>query len=289
MIYISTGGVKSQSAYATSIHLIEKGISNIELSGGLHDAGMMRKLMELKKYASFHVHNYFPPPDEPFVLNLASLDERTGKVSIEHAKKAIRWAAKLGQNVYSFHAGFLIDPRVEELGRRVQPRALFDRHESLMKFIDRVNYLDEYAQTLGVRILIENNVLSASNYRNFGSNPFLMTSADECIHVMCQTSDNVQLLVDVAHLKVSSFTLGFDPIGFLASCNDWIRAYHLSDNDGTRDSNERVDQGSWFWPYLKSDLDYYTLEVYHLPVSELVQQPDLTFKSIRDCNNETLR
>jgi sugar phosphate isomerase/epimerase len=274
MIYISTGGYRSKSAYETSLDFIEHGISYIELSGGLYDGETLKNIKTLTS-ATFQIHNYFPPPKKPFVLNLASLDEEIARISIDHVKKAIRLSTQIGQSVYSLHAGFLLDPTINELGRNVPQRPLFDRNKSLLRFVDRVNRIDTYAQSLGVKILLENNVLSANNYRSFKSNPFLMATADECIEVMKQTSNNVNLLVDVAHLKVTANSLKFSPVEFLHSCDNWIRAYHLSDNDGTEDNNRAISDVSWFWPHLKRDLHYYSLEVYgHTPV-ELVHQRNL--------------
>lgn len=280
MIYISTGGFGKKSAYQTTLDFIDEGILGVELSGGLYEANIKTKLHSLHSTVSFQIHNYFPPPEKSFVLNLATLDQEIASTTLAHMKKAIRWSAELGQSVYSFHAGFLIDPKVEELGKKVRPRTLFSREECLLKFIERVNLLDEYAQSLGVKILIENNVLSAKNLTVFKVNPFLMTTADECTYVMRQTSENVQLLVDVAHLKVSARSLGFDPIDFLTSCHESIAAYHLSDNDGASDSNEPVSVDSWFWAYLRRDLKYYSLEIYGISPSELVKQRDLAISML---------
>lgn len=280
MIYISTGGFGKKSAYQTTLDFIDEGILGVELSGGLCEANIKTKLHSLHSTVSFQIHNYFPPPEKSFVLNLATLDQEIASTTLAHMKKAIRWSAELGQSVYSFHAGFLIDPKVEELGKKVQPRTLFSREECLLKFIERVNLLDEYAQSLGVKILIENNVLSAKNLTVFKVNPFLMATADECTYVMRQTSENVQLLVDVAHLKVSARSLGFDPIDFLTSCHESIAAYHLSDNDGASDSNEPVSVDSWFWAYLRRDLKYYSLEIYGISPSELVKQRDLAISML---------
>lgn len=280
MIYISTGGFHQNDPFQTSEELINYGCNSIELSAGRYSDTLFSDLKSLAHIARFQIHNYFPPPKVPIVLNLASLDSVVASSSIEHVKRAIQWSAELGQSTYSFHAGFLVDPKVDELGRRVQPRALFDRDKALSSFIERVNQVDDYAKIHGVKILIENNVLSPNNFLSFKSNPFLMADAGECINVMKQTSDNVQLLLDVAHLKVSANTLGFDPVDFLLTCNNWIGAYHLSDNDGTQDSNEPVRIDSWFWPHLKRDLDYYSLEIYGIAPAELAVQRDLAAKQL---------
>ena len=192
----------------------------------------------------------------------------------------IHSAKEIDSNVYSFHAGFLLDPKVGELNNKIYKRTLFERKVAIEIFIERVNSLADYANNLGVELLIENNVLSENNHKEFQENPILMADTDECIHVMENTATNVNLLIDVAHLNVSAKTLKFDRLQFLADCEPWIKAYHLSDNDGKRDSNEPVTEESWFWPYLKSTLDYYSLEIYNVPVADLAKQKELTEKMI---------
>ena len=94
--------------------------------------------------------------------------------------------------------------------------------------------------------------------------------------IMRQTLDNVYLLVDVAHLKVSSKTLGFSKIQFLKRCEKWIRAYHLSENDGNFDTNDEVKRKSWFWKYLKKNVLYYSLEIKFRNISQIKKQITLT-------------
>ena len=74
-VYISTGGFSKVSADEISRKLIEEGIDTIELSGGIHSANVIKNLNKLKNKAKFQIHNYFPPPKIPFVLNLASEDK----------------------------------------------------------------------------------------------------------------------------------------------------------------------------------------------------------------------
>ena len=268
MIYVSTGGMKNYPAWKSSEILLDHGIKNIELSGGLSDSSNLENLLKLSKNANFQIHNYFPPPKTPFVFNLASLNPSISNLSFNHAKTAINWAAELGSNLYSFHSGFLLDPRVNELGKKIHNKKLFDRQQSLNIFIERVNELAEFSNKKGIKLLIQNNVLSEKNYNEFKCNPLLMTSADECIHVMENTPKNVNLLIDVAHLKVSANSLKFNPANFLNKCHSWIKAYHLSDNNGKSDTNNTITDKSWFWNYLKSDVDF-TIEVYRVSVKDL--------------------
>lgn len=272
MIFVSTGGVRNRSAWQTSLQFFEAGLQAIELSGGRPEQNQLIELKRLQSQVHFQVHNYFPPPSKPFVFNLASLNQETSQRSFEHVKTAMQWSLELERPVYSFHAGFLLDPKISELGERISNIELFDRKQAFSAFLDQVNNLAEKARQQGVSLLIENNVLSANNYHEFGSNPFLMVTAEECVHVMKNTPKNVNLLIDVAHLKVSACSLQFDPIEFLLKCDPWIRAYHLSDNNGKSDNNEPVTTDSWFWPYINRDLDYYSLEIYNVEHSHLLQQ-----------------
>jgi len=262
--------------------LLGQGIRHVELSGGRYTPTLREELGQVGAGAVFQIHNYFPPPREPLVLNLGSLDQAVAGASLEHMREAIRWAVALGRPVYSFHAGFLVDPKLAELGRKIAARPLFDRGESLRRFVDRVGTLALEAEREGVSLLVENNVVAPANFAEFGRDPLLLTGPDEAAYIMENTPDNVGLLVDVAHLKVSAQTLDFDPLNFLERCDRWIRGYHLSDNDGSCDSNDPVAADSWFWPHLKRDLESYTLEVYRRSPAELAAQQRLVQGMLAD-------
>tara|TARA_X000001036_G_C20474272_1_gene722906 strand:+ start:16 stop:867 length:852 start_codon:yes stop_codon:yes gene_type:complete len=270
MIYISTGGYKNSVASETVKLFHENGIKNIELSGGLFSIDLKQDLFKYKESISFQVHNYFPPPEEPFVFNLASMNEDINKKSLNHAKKAINWASELGGNAYSFHAGFLIDPKPRELGKKINKRNLFNRESAIQIFINNVNEIADYAKSHSIAILIENNVLSHGNLIEFGNDPLLMTTPEECAYIMEQTNYNVNLLIDVAHLKVSANSLKYDPSSMFKTCDKWIVAYHLSDNNGLSDTNDSFNEESWFWKYVKKDCNYYSIEVYNKEISEII-------------------
>jgi sugar phosphate isomerase/epimerase len=92
---------------------------------------------------------------------------------------------------------------------------------------------------------------------------------------MNQVPPNVGLLVDLAHLYVSSKTLGFDAIRAHNQISQWIRAYHLSENNGLEDFNWPVEEDSWFWNCIRKDLNYYSLEVYGTSEQVLSDQVNL--------------
>ena len=283
MIFISTGGFKSEKSINSINKLMGKGIYDIELSGGEYEVDQIKKIIsekKLHKLLNLQVHNYFPPPPTPFVFNLGSLDKEISKISMNHALNSIKLASRLKSKYYSFHAGFLLDPQVKELGKKIKKRETYNREIAKNIFIERVNTLAKFAETKNITLLIENNVLSLNNLEEFKENILLMVDESECTEIMNRVRNNVKMLVDVAHLKVSSNSLNFDRISFLKKLDKWIFAYHLSDNNGKSDSNEKIRLDSWFWPYIKNNLDYYSIEVYGEEPEELVKQKELTQRMI---------
>ena len=262
MIFVSTGGRPDKTAWETAREFAELGILGVELSGGKSSAEANKGILEAAKYAKLQPHNYFPPPIDPFVLNLASEDSIISKRSFEHIKNSIDIAALVGAKSYSFHAGYLVDPHPKELGKKVTKRILMNREEAIDRFTKRCFKLAYYAKQKGIRLLIENNVLSKKNFEEFEENPFLMVDTEECEKIMSMLGSQIGLLVDVAHLKVSARTLDFDRLEFLRKNHSWIESYHLSDNDGNKDSNSPMTTNSWFWPYLKSSVEDIVIEVY---------------------------
>lgn len=275
MIYITTGGFSDINAAQATASYLASGIRHVELSAGKYCADIEAQLEQHKDQCSFILHNYFPVPETPFVLNLASLDDQVFTTSYEHVKSTIAMASRLGSKYYSFHAGFLLDPKPAELGQRIGKRAFFDRDKAVEQFVTAVNSLAEYAATQGVQLLIENNVCSPRNYEHFKADPFLLSDPDGVNELFQHLDAGVGMLLDVAHLKVSANTLGYDPDTFVAQCHELIGAYHLSDNCGTVDSNQAFDENAYFWKYLKTDLDYYSVEVYNEDNDTLIRLSDL--------------
>lgn len=253
----------------------DSGILNIEFSGGVFDHEQIQDIEETYDGETVQYHNYFPPPEIPFVMNLASLNEKIFKETENHIKRLIECSARMHIPRYSFHAGFLIDPLPNELGRKVSPRPLYSKVECHRLFIQRVAALANYASEFGVELLIENNVLSAGNYERFGDNPFLLVDPDEIINAFDMLPKNVKLLLDVAHLKVSGTTQKFDYSRAMTKLRPYVGGYHLSDNDGLSDSNQPFDENSWFLPYISDDVEFSVIEVYDPNISTLVNQVSL--------------
>jgi sugar phosphate isomerase/epimerase len=271
MIYVSTGGEKNWPAWMSAKNFYEKGIDKIELSGGIFDENQLVELKKIKG-AKFQIHNYFPPPSVPFVLNLATLSDEIAERSINHIELSLQYCSELNCQFYSFHAGFLIDPTINQLGKQISTKNYNNKNIAMEVFLERVEKVSSKAKSYGIELLIENNVLSPNNFNNLKFNPFLMTDVDDSREIMLNTPSNVQLLIDVGHLKVTATTLDFEPVDFLSEVSDWVKAYHLSDNNSKSDDNNILTKDSWFWQTINRDIDYFTLEIYNVPVDTLISQ-----------------
>lgn len=260
-IYISTGCIKNKSIIEIIEYYYNNGIKNIELSGGQHDPEIFQKLVGYKSKINFMLHNYFPPPKIPFTLNLATLNDEIYKLCEEHIIKTIRMSSELQIPYYSIHAGFLIDPAPKELGKKISNQNKNDEHKASEVFLKRLNYFAKIAKEEGVKILIENNVINKTNYKTFNGNPFMMTSIEQTEKLINYFPKNVNILLDLAHLKVSSKTLNFSCLDFLKKFDHKIKAYHVSDNLGDFDTNDIISENSWFCDHLKKDKSYSTFEL----------------------------
>ena len=265
MIYVSSSCVKHAKIRDSVQELAENDFQNIELSGGTeYYNNFENDLLELKdKYnLNYRCHNYFPPPKKPFVLNLASLDDETFQMSFDHLEKVIALSNKLGADKFAFHAGFFIDIRLSEIGKKLSRDNLFDKKEAVERFCNAYDVIKRKAKN--VSLFIENNVFSKTNADTYdGENPFMMTNFNE--YKSLKEKINFNLLLDIAHLKVSSKTLRLDweeEFENMMSVSSYI---HVSDNDGFHDLNNQLTKSSSLLTMLeRSDTRNkdFTLEIY---------------------------
>ena len=152
----------------------------------------------------------------------------------------------------------------------------------MKNFFKNINKISEISKKYKINLLVENNVVSHQNIKNFGQNPFLISTPDEIKEFLSYVSvSKVNILIDVAHLKVSSNSLNFSANKFLHNCEGRVGGYHLSDNDGLNDTNEVFNPNSWFWDYIDKKINYFTIEVYNVEPDILKKQRDIVEKKIK--------
>ena len=267
MIYVSTACVRNNSIKDSVIELAQQGYKNIELTGGTkYYDGYERDLLELKESHNLNylVHNYFPPPNEHFILNIASLNDDLYEKSIEHCIRAVNLCKLLGSKKFAIHAGFLIDFTPEEAGKKISLRKVNDRSEAIGRFSKAWEIISDAAGD-DVSLYIENNVYSQTNYKTYeGNNPFLLTDYEGYLEL--SRSLKFSVLLDLAHLKVSCHTLNLDFVSQSRLLMQETDYFHLSGNDGLHDQNHGISQDMEVMQFLEHcDLTgkTFTLEVYN--------------------------
>lgn len=242
-IFVSTACIRGIEPISCRISSYQNcGFDAIELGGGVSvDKKNLPSLAGLK--CQLLVHNYFPPPDESFVLNLASSDEGIRRRSLDFVLEAIKLTSDLGCAFYSVHGGFVTDPTGHGNDGFIfpSPAGPDEAKDALGRFTKAIEDAIECAERLGVGLLIENNVCSRTN-----KDKLLLQTADELLELFdIFRSPNFGLLLDTGHLNVTARTFGFDRMGFIEEVGPHIRAFHIHDNDGIIDSHRPIQGGSW--------------------------------------------
>lgn len=273
MIYVSTGAFKTPDVGAILDACVEHGIHRLELSSGTRFVdGMLGPVRRRHgRPLTYLVHNYFPPHARPFVLNLAALDDTARARSLEHCRAAIDLAAELGSPFYSVHAGSAMNARPEELGKPLAHRAHREVDRAYAAFVENVKGLAEHAGRKGLKLLVENHVVAPFNLID-GQNRFLFASAaEEMLRFVDDVrSEHLGLLLDVGHLNVTAASLGFDRLKCIEAVAPHVKAFHLSENDGTADQNLAVRPDSWFLGVLRDFRDTIAvIESYRLEPAEI--------------------
>ena len=193
-------------------------------------------------------HNYFPAPEAPFVLNLASKEEIIRKRSIEHCLQGLDLTKKAGAAYFSAHAGFCLDPKPEELGKKLkQSEEYIDKESHWPLFKASVQEILSYAKQLDLDFYIENNVTARMNLNIHGQNPLFCSEPHEMIRLYNELNNpRFGLLLDTAHLKVSAKTMNFDLVIGVKQVESIVKAIHHSDNDGLLDTNGPLREDYWF-------------------------------------------
>jgi sugar phosphate isomerase/epimerase len=283
-IYISTTSFQTHHLPEIFALCEDNGIDAVELSvakswdlDSLRQESARRRLL---------VHNYFPPPAEPFLLNLASQDAANLQRSLDHCRRAIDLSAELGAPIYAAHGGFGADLGPALLGRPDAQAALpaesFTPSERILATLaESSRALCAYGRERGVRFLIENNVLSPRNGMH-GRRLIPMAHPDELLR-LARVVDNPDFgfLIDVGHANVSANALHFDRDEMITRLAPHIAAFHLSDNDSIYDQNRPFGREAWFMRHLKAfPQAVLTLELNALAPSDII--------AVRDAVLETL-
>ena len=246
MIYVSSACIRKNNIAQVIYQLAENGIRSIELSGGTdfyneieHDIRLLKKKYRLQ----YACHAYFPPPHTPFVVNLASCNDHIYQQSIEHYENCIELMKRIDCKTLSIHAGFLVEINENEIGKKLTNYILYDEKKAYERFCSAFRYISQLCAENNIELYLENNVLSAENYRQFGCHNYMMMTDYKSIMQMKDRLD-FKLLLDLGHLYVSANTLGLDYSEECSALKRYIKWVHISENNGIFDAHKPLKKDS---------------------------------------------
>jgi len=254
-IYVSTACLSDNK---NVVQVVEQyllaGIINIEL-GSTHEYGVDQISALREKKANFIVHNYFPPPKEEIVLNLASQDKEILQKSKRQVKRSIEFCVEMGIKFYSFHPGFLVDPVKGEQTKdkrdydfNFSERVVADYDQAFFVFMESIKEIVAYAQERGINIACE-------NAGSIDKNKFLMMSKVEEFERMFDQirSKNFGILLDLGHLNLAANANNFNKFDFIDRLSSKVMAFHIHDNDGIKDEHRCLCEDSWALKIVKRE------------------------------------
>ncbi|MFZ0549045.1 MAG: TIM barrel protein [Candidatus Promineifilaceae bacterium] len=287
-VYLSTGAFQHRSLNDIIADCLKYNFQYLELSSGVqYEPDLLMPVFATQSKMNFLIHNYFPPPEDAFVLNLAAADPEIHAQSVEHCRRAIDLSRQLNAPFFSVHSGFAFYLTPEMLGDPVTQSSLpdslyFPREQAYDIFVATVRELADYGRQRSVKLLLENNVVSPLYLPGGENKGLLLADASEIVRCMNDLSDsNVGLLLDTGHLKVSANALRFSAEKFIEQVGSYIGAIHLSENDAMVDNNQPFSETSWFWPFLFEFRHIsWIIEVYRLDVSSMKNQISILEKCL---------
>ncbi len=257
MLYVSSACINGKKISEIVSKLAEEGIRAIELSGGsAYYDNVKEDLKYLKKYykLTYACHAYFPPPEEDFVVNLASCNDEIYNKSLEHYDRCISLMKDVEIADLSVHAGFYIEVSANEIGKELSDTVKYDKSESRKRFCNGVRMLQKKTCEINARFYVENNVISKSNYERLNRcNNLMMTDYDSLQEL--KEILNFDFLLDLAHLKVSCNALGLNYNNQINKMKKYVKWIHISENNGIEDSHGLIDFNGEIYSSLKNIYD----------------------------------
>jgi sugar phosphate isomerase/epimerase len=249
-IFVSTSCIAAPQLLEGRVSaFLDHGLNHIELGAGVilgHNS-----LAWIKgQTCQFLVHNYFPPPSEPFVLNLASPNTAIRSRSINFVGETLHLCAQMSIPFYSVHAGFITDPVGFGATGFILPHpdSADAPRQAMARFIDSLTICATEAQRLGLYLLVENNVCPQEL-----RGKLLLQRAEEFAELFRALPAGLPLgiLLDTGHLTVSARTFGFEAMDFVHTLAPYVMAFHVHENDGVADTHKPVQPGSWILELLR--------------------------------------
>ncbi|OGV51860.1 MAG: hypothetical protein A2X49_03570 [Lentisphaerae bacterium GWF2_52_8] len=224
----------------------------LELSGGAwHSEGAVSSALTewTRRRVPMLCHNYFPPPKDNFVFNLASGNERTAGRSLVLGEMALNICSAFKIPYYSCHTGYLADAKARPDGYfTFDPKTWRPYRKALNLFFERFEELHQTAVKKGLRMAFENMFENPETLVD-GKRSSLNCSFEELSEIMGGIPPSAGLLLDLGHLGNAAAHFGFAVDEYidklLNNYSSRIFELHISCNNGLKDEHLPPCRKSW--------------------------------------------
>lgn len=251
-IYVSTTFYKDNSRIKDVLDFCKKNkIFKLEL--GSNHCYSKNVLRICKKYEfNYLVHNYFPTPKKSFVVNIASLNEKIRKRSISHIKNSIRFTKALKSDLYTFHPGFMDDPKSSNTSKKNYD-FLWEENKKVnydlvfKKMIKSLREIVKYANKNKVKIAIETEGSLKKK------NMLIMQRPSEYKKLFNYFKPHeLGINLNIGHLNLASKAFGFSRQNFVKLLKHYIVAFEISHNNRLEDQHLPIKKNQWYLNILKN-------------------------------------
>ena len=251
-VYISTTNLITSSSLLETLNIYHTaGIKAVELGSGHPPFPKYAETLARFPF-EYSVHNFFPLTDPDHLINIASQNPQQLNKTKEIAQNAISLCSLIGGKFYGIHAGYRTDLDARSLGDKLSANQINYDDSAFSTMVETTQELCDYAADKKITVVVENHVLAPFNLVDDQNQFLFLCSAEEIAEFARSVErDNFGMLIDVAHLKVTANTLGFDKFQFIESISSWIKLFHLSENNGQSDLGLPFEEGVWFEPVIK--------------------------------------
>lgn len=251
-VYVSTTFYKDNSKIKDVLNFCKKHkINNLEL--GSNHCYSKNFLNICKNYKfKYLVHNYFPIPKKSFVVNIASLDEKIRKRSISHIKRSIRFTKSLKSDLYTFHPGFMDDPKSSNTSKKNYDFLWTENKKNnydlvFRKMIKSLKEIVPYANKKKVKIAIETEGSLKKK------NMLIMQRPAEYKKLFNYFKPGeLGINLNFGHLNLASKAFRFSRDNFVKLLKNYIIAFEISHNNRIEDQHLPIKKNQWYLKILNN-------------------------------------
>ena len=264
----------------------ENGISNVEL-GSNHTYEENFESIVGKHSFQYLVHNYFPIPEDSFIINIASLNDQIRQRSIDHIFRAIDFCECIEAGLYTFHPGFLTDPQDSNLDSSNYDFQFNDdslqfdnRSRAFERMTTAISDIISYSKKKSVLIAIETEgSISKKDH-------LIMQQPEEYERFFSLFSpDEIGINLNLGHLNLASKAFGFSRNEFVKLTSDFIVAMEMSHNNGENDDHLPLVDDAWYWGLISDPIFKKVYKILEFRESNIKQLLDSIRLCVKKLNN----